>query len=1022
MTSKWVRGFWGGCLVFLSGWALAAADKEVLPVDDPAALIESLKDGQLMSSAAHAVAKLKIESGPAGIVLDQGVIFPAKPVGGKVRELVFVGQGRFQFRAPDEVERKQLEQFAGSARLDEPFDSVVLVIGNDGIVDQLLESPAPANGLAQAAFRAGEVFQAWRGSTERKETNIDAGILRTLYDASGNESFLSAWVEGKVLGRFLFQYLPTEQEQIVLSQFVKKEYFDNEWTEIRRAIRKQQKKGRFRDFSADDVGDWDTWVSTSEKTALGTPKQGNPGFEVRHNDLDISLAGGHFEMSGRDRMSIDATLGGRRIVPLTLSGALGVDKIRIAGYEKNLAFLRQGRDLAIVLPEAPAAGTKIELTVEYHGDVFEKITGRTWVLTDTTNWYPRIEREGRSTFQVTYHYPDGYMLASGGQQVDGGKDPDGRVWEKRIISIPVLFLTFEVGDFKWLKGKAGHIDVTVGIDPLVNLGKDDANGLTPDVLLETAVDALEYYEQVFGPYPLDYMTLVTSPRHFSQGSLGMVSISSHYFLQEKLINEFLHSGDPRTVVAHELAHQWWGNAVGWQSYRDQWISEAMATWASNLYATNRMKPNKGKSLAAMTTGWKKDLGTKTDCGLPIDALGPVVLGTRLASSIDESGDSYHAIVYKKGAIVLNTLAETFKNTDDFTGVLGKVFKRWSGQTISTEEFLKSCSESANVDFAPVYNSLVYGTGVPEVYYSYSIERASEGGWLLKGTAERFPAYPPRYRFSLRQVPEGGIDVVRTGMVPGGDEKSIMVVPIQIEVEVDNAPKQGGGFVSGKLMLTGSRTPFEFKLAQKPKALLMDPGSRVLAFFYSDQITPRRVLFFRGRWALDAGDLDGALDLFQKALAAPVSTGVAETHINRAAESFDEDLTEKLINQQIARVYLDQDQIEKAEKAANSANTSRHDLARHLRQEQYILDARLALRRGDYGKAFSLLEDSLDRRTKEPIQKVNDSEHPFVEIPKPRTAEAFVILAVAAKKFGRTAEFGKAAQVAQRRGAVLDLLK
>jgi tetratricopeptide (TPR) repeat protein len=170
------------------------------------------------------------------------------------------------------------------------------------------------------------------------------------------------------------------------------------------------------------------------------------------------------------------------------------------------------------------------------------------------------------------------------------------------------------------------------------------------------------------------------------------------------------------------------------------------------------------------------------------------------------------------------------------------------------------------------------------------------------------------------------------------------------------------------------------------------------------------------------DPAGALELLQQALKAPVSSGAVETHTSRSAKSFEEDLTEKLIDQQLARVYLEQDQFEKAVQAAHSADTSRPDLVPHLRQEQYIIEARLALRRGQFDKAFSLLEESLDRRLKEQKHVIYNDQNPFVKVPKPRTTEAYVILAAAARKSGHSEQYEKAARLARRHGADLSLLQ
>ena len=70
-------------------------------------------------------------------------------------------------------------------------------------------------------------------------------------------------------------------------------------------------------------------------------------------------------------------------------------------------------------------------------------------------------------------------------------------------------------------------------------------------------------------------------------------------------NRFFGVEDRRLVVAHEVAHQWWGDQVGWTSYRDQWISEAMASYAALLFGKERLGDK--YSGVDLTAGWRSEL-------------------------------------------------------------------------------------------------------------------------------------------------------------------------------------------------------------------------------------------------------------------------------------------------------------------------------------------------------------------------------------------------------------------------------
>jgi hypothetical protein len=107
--------------------------------------------------------------------------------------------------------------------------------------------------------------------------------------------------------------------------------------------------------------------------------------------------------------------------------------------------------------------------------------------------------------------------------------------------------------------------------------------------------ALDYFEQVFGTLPLDQLTVVTVPRGFSQSMFGFITLSELMMSDLGLFNHLLGLEDRRTVIAHEVAHQWWGHLVSWESYCDQWISEAMVNYSAVVYERHLVAALPGSS-------------------------------------------------------------------------------------------------------------------------------------------------------------------------------------------------------------------------------------------------------------------------------------------------------------------------------------------------------------------------------------------------------------------------------------------
>ena len=116
---------------------------------------------------------------------------------------------------------------------------------------------------------------------------------------------------------------------------------------------------------------------------------------------------------------------------------------------------------------------------------------------------------------------------------------------------------------------------------------------------EESARAVEFFARRFGPYPYGKLALTQMPGELSQGWPGLIFLSSFAFLtpEEKaqLHVSSLEGTRSNLVVAHETAHQWWGDLVVWKGYRDQWIVEALAEYSS-LMQLESQDPAKFRAL------------------------------------------------------------------------------------------------------------------------------------------------------------------------------------------------------------------------------------------------------------------------------------------------------------------------------------------------------------------------------------------------------------------------------------------
>ena len=918
----------------------------------PATVTTEMRRLALDPAAAVKINGFSLRAGPARVVLADGILIPSTPVAGRAVEFVFVGQGLIELDAPDEIEAGQLELFTGSTNLRQPFRRAVFVIALDAAVEAIARRPtSPVDGTAVADARA--LFESWLAGPERRLLDVEARIFA---DAGGDPlaaGFFCGSFEGVDLGRFLYVVDPLAHEQVTLGQFVRADLSKRDEKRARKTIEKAQREGKLIGLEVADLGTWDTWVSTSFRSDDDSPAPGSRGVEPDHYEIDAALRGKDLELEATARLSLRVVVDRLRTVTFEMSSDLSPTAVS-DGRGRRLEWFRSQNELVAVLAEPAEVGSRLELTVAYTGRPIDKVASGAWVQRDTTGWYPHTGIIDRATYTVVLRWPEKLDLVAPGDVEAGGTDEDGTPWRRFSLDRPSMGYSFEVGRYETVVGRAGEVVVDVAVD---RIGRKADHDL-PDEILATVTDVLEYYGEVFGPYPLDRLQVVSSPRGFSQGLLGFVTLSTAAVLDWEIWGAVLGIEDRRTVIAHELAHQWWGNLVGWQSYRDQWISEAMANYAALQWARNRLDETGEDRLGwGPTANWQAELGRTTESGRPVESLGPLVVGSRLDSSMSSS--AYPAIVYKKGAVVLDMLSMAFRE-GGFEEILAKIVEVASDRVISTDDFLRAIAHLGGTDLDWFIRRYVHGTGLPEVTYSYAIEERDGGGWTVNGIAEQQAPY--HYRYRVVETASGELDVRRIAEIRSDVADSVLVVPFQIGIAGEPENEQGGRrLLSGRVVVAGASSSFRFEIEPEPEVFWLDREQKVFGRFFAIDRWPRGTAYFRGLDRAAEGDLDGARDTFRQALGAEVAVvppGWEEFFRDIDAESEGASLNAR-IRLALARLDLDAGMLEEARREFDLAA----DLVRSrdrwlLGEDLLVVESRLDLLSGDPRSAFRLLKKNI----------------------------------------------------------------
>ena len=266
---------------------------------------------------------------------------------------------------------------------------------------------------------------------------------------------------------------------------------------------------------------------------------------------------------------------------------------------------KQDGSFYVILPKAPEAGKESSITVQYEGDkVLSQAGEGSYYVRARTSWYPNLNGFGEKvSYDLTYKVPHKYKVISVGKLVSESSE-EGFAVTHWVTSLPVAVAGFNYGNYQKLDlpdeitgYKISGYYLTELPD---NLRRFSAlQSMAPHSMTKYALEQtraqLQLCTYYFGKSPYDQIYVTEQPDfNFGQSwpNLVYLPISAYtdstqrWLLFGNINNKF--SGFVQEVTPHEVAHQWWGHAVGWASYHDQWLSEGFAEFSAGLFLQQAM--------------------------------------------------------------------------------------------------------------------------------------------------------------------------------------------------------------------------------------------------------------------------------------------------------------------------------------------------------------------------------------------------------------------------------------------------
>ena len=162
-------------------------------------------------------------------------------------------------------------------------------------------------------------------------------------------------------------------------------------------------------------------------------------------------------------------------------------------------------------------------------------------------------------------------------------------------------------------------------------------------------------------------------------------------------------------MAHEMAHQWFGQAVGWKNYHEQWLSEGFAQYFAALYARERRGEGTFRDILRQFRRWAIEDSDQ----------GPVYLGYRLGHIKNETR-VFRALVYNKGAAVLHMLRGLVGDEHFFTG-LRRFYAQNRFKKAGTDDLRKAMEAESGRNLERFFERWIYDSTIPRLRFSSAVE-------------------------------------------------------------------------------------------------------------------------------------------------------------------------------------------------------------------------------------------------------------------------------------------------------------
>jgi hypothetical protein len=655
--------------------------------------------------------------------------------------LLFDGKARVRFSPRHEVERQQLHRFTLDSVLtcdvshilwrfvqipfDEwPTDGPILNAPGDGVLSsalpptQLQRLPTKINDAASAL--ASYVQKEW---LQRRGFNLASHLLSGKYNDRTDQFVVCAFTPDEPRPAFpplyLYLYDSRAHESIQFLQYNEKAL-----------------KRPFYLICSYPLGEY---FATPAIDSLRLMKY-NGWVEIQPNGWLTA------------DMGVDIFIARRNLATLffQLSPDLIVSRIT-AERGDTLDFVQEKNEngLTVFLPKEITQADTLRLLFHYAGKFLEKNANNVHFLKDAVFWVPHLGYLRRAAYKIIFKSPRSLRVMAVGELLREWEEGDFRL-SYYSEAVPAKAASFCLGKFD---------SDALSIDGLPRLEIHSSSLRNPQQRRHVAGDianSLFLFNRLIAPYTAPVLRIVEAPGFASHGYPGLVTLSWLGFQTHW-------TGILQALRSHEVAHQWFGNAVGWATYHDQWLSEGFAEYLGALYVEWVIQDR--KNFENLIQSWHDDLLEGGHVGVSLGlqrfglgnaalrkseglAAGPLWLGFRLGQK-DEL--DYYLSTYRKGAYIVHSLRWLLRDLNSgsdarFWAFLADFVQPYLGADPATHDLQKIAEKHFGAPLDWFFKQWIYGTAIPRYRWAYQVIPTDSGNAVQISIQQE--EVPPDFRMPV----------------------------------------------------------------------------------------------------------------------------------------------------------------------------------------------------------------------------------------------------------------------------------